>query len=267
MTWDDVSAALAATTDRLAELVAGLDDLDRQVVGTWTRGDVAAHLAHIYEFDALVAGGARTGIDDISAMPVVTAAMVAGETDRDPVALARRIRDAHDRLVAGATATGEAARDWIGGVALTPANLGAHVVSEALLHGYDLVRGQGRPWSMGSAECRLAVEGFLFPVLAQPASHDLVLDATRVAGVNCSYALAVRGGRPFYLDFADGKLTAGTDPTGSRVDCRISADARGLLLVIWGRSGQASQILRGRLLATGPKPWMGLRLNSFFRTI
>lgn len=267
MEWATISSQVAAVCERTADLLCSLQGLDRPAVGSWTVSDTAAHLTHIYEFDALIAAGGNTGIDDLRAMPTVTANMVAGETDRDPRSLATRIRAAHSRLAEAAATGADGAREWLGGVRLTPASLGAHVVSESLLHGLDLARAMGKPWPLPAAECRLALEGFLFCVLADPRSHGLVLDTDRLGRVSCRYELRVRGGGHLFLSFDRGELNASTDAPPGRVDCRISADAAALLLVTWGRSGQWSQIARGKLLATGPKPWLGLKLTSYFRDI
>jgi len=267
VSWAEVSPLVATTVDRVATLVEGLADLDRPGVGTWTAGDVAAHLVHMVEFDALAAAGVPGAIEDLASMPGLTAALVAGEADRDPASLARRLRGAAARLAGAAEQAPPGPREWIGGVALPVEGIGAHVVSEALLHGLDLARAGGRRWSLPAPESRLALDGFLFPVLADPRSHGLALDRQAVAGVRASYELVVRGGRRWFLRFDGGTLAVTLEPPAGRLDCRISADPAALLAVVWGRTGQGSQIARGKLWARGPKPWLGMRLTSYFRTI
>jgi hypothetical protein len=44
------------------------------------------------------------------------------------------------------------------------------------------------------------------------------------------------------------------------VDCHTSADAAALLLVAWGRQSQSEAIARGKLLAWGRKPWLGVEV-------
>jgi hypothetical protein len=46
------------------------------------------------------------------------------------------------------------------------------------------------------------------------------------------------------------------------VDCWISADPTAFLLVGYGRVSQWSQILRGRIVAGGRKPWLGAAFSQ-----
>jgi hypothetical protein len=49
------------------------------------------------------------------------------------------------------------------------------------------------------------------------------------------------------------------------VDCRISADPVAFLLVGYGRVSQWPQIARGKMVAWGRKPWLGVKFRSLLR--
>jgi hypothetical protein len=63
---------------------------------------------------------------------------------------------------------------------------------------------------------------------------------------------------PVVLRFDDGKLTVEA-ANGARSDCTINADPAAFLLVGYGRQSQWAPIVRGKLLASGRKPWLGLK--------
>jgi hypothetical protein len=63
--------------------------------------------------------------------------------------------------------------------------------------------------------------------------------------------------------FNDG--VAAVEPArGQTIDCHLSADPVDLMLVVYGRISQWGPIARGRLLAWGRKPWLGLRFKNLF---
>jgi hypothetical protein len=52
--------------------------------------------------------------------------------------------------------------------------------------------------------------------------------------------------------------------SGQAIDCHLWADPVALMLVVYGRIGQWGPIARGRLLAWGRKPWLGLKFKNLF---
>jgi hypothetical protein len=61
--------------------------------------------------------------------------------------------------------------------------------------------------------------------------------------------------------------TATVSGPGHPPDCWIYADPAAFLLVGYGRTGQWGQILRGRLLAGGRKPWLALRFANLLTSV
>ena len=67
-----------------------------------------------------------------------------------------------------------------------------------------------------------------------------------------------------YRFVVDGPTATASPAEGTHVrpDCVITADPVAFLLVGYGRAGQWSQILRGKLRAGGRRPWLAQRFSS-----
>ena len=65
--------------------------------------------------------------------------------------------------------------------------------------------------------------------------------------------------------FHDGDLVVTPGPPTGRVDCHLLVDPVAFLLVTWARISQWDAIPKGKLLAWGRKPWMGLKLRSLVK--
>jgi uncharacterized protein (TIGR03083 family) len=265
--WTEVRQAVGDVSGRVAALLRETADPGgRAALGTWSVGDVAAHLVHVWEFDALQAAGAPEPVDDLARLKDLTGMLVAGETDREPASLAARVQAAAARFLEVSAATGpDEVRAWIGGVKMPVDGLASHAISESLVHGHDLATATGRPWAVPRAHARMAVEGFMLRVVADPASHDFTLNRGAIGGLTACFELRVRGGSRTRLVFEGGSFRAGP-PDVRPVDCYVSADPAALLMVMWKRRSQWPAIARGQLLAWGRKPWLGLKLNGYFNT-
>jgi putative sterol carrier protein len=72
----------------------------------------------------------------------------------------------------------------------------------------------------------------------------------------------VRGGPAFRVRVEDG--TASVEPADGPADCTIHADPVTLALLVFGRTGRAHAAVRGKLVATGRRPWRALRFERSF---
>jgi hypothetical protein len=87
-----------------------------------------------------------------------------------------------------------------------------------------------------------------------------------IEGLNAVFELDVKGGSTTYFIVRDGQLTIDTDRP-ARVDCRISTDPVDYLLVGYGRKSQWGPLLKGKVLALGRKPWLGLKFGKLFESV
>lgn len=269
MDWTAIRESVGDVSGRVATLLRDTTGFDRPALGSWSVGDLASHLVHVWEFDALQATGAPEPIDDLHRLSDLTGRLVEGESDRDPARLAERV-EAASRSFLDTTAAVDPSdlRAWFGGVAMPVDGLACHAISESLLHGHDLAQATGRPWPLPARDASFAIEGFVVRVLADPASHGFVVDWDAAGDLHAVFEVRLRTGpRAFFVFDGRGKFRLDQErPPGRAVDCHILADPAALLMVVWKRRSQWSAIARGQLLAWGRRPWLGLRLVRIFRT-
>jgi hypothetical protein len=141
--------------------------------------------------------------------------------------------------------------------------LTCHLLSETIMHGYDLARAADRPWPIGPGPASMVLSGFIMQVIR--ALPPTVLVAQERAGnATATFDLRIRGSRSWHLVFTNGELRA-EDPAPRPVDCHISTDPEAMLLLMWGRRSQWRAIARGQIVAWGRKPWLGPALRSMIR--
>lgn len=257
-------AALLALAEDVATLT-GRGSLSAPVPGLeWNAGDVLAHLAvQIERFRDFVTGdrspdGDTAGIPD-GPSPVVVAEvnrrLIAGVADRDAAVLAGRLRAAVDDYLSATAAVDRSTpfRSWEGQSDVGGAT--AILIAELLVHGLDLARGLGARWTVSPTHAALAL----------PAVWALLpryLDPEAARHVRASLAFAPRGMPGVRVSIDDG--VAEVTPDGGPVDCRIHARPDDLLLLAFGRIDLGTLLRRGRLWASGRRPWIGLRAPSWF---
>jgi putative sterol carrier protein len=79
-----------------------------------------------------------------------------------------------------------------------------------------------------------------------------------------SFELRIRGANTYRMAVDRG--TAVVTGAGEKSDCVITADPVTFMLVGFGRISQWRPILRGRLRASGRKPWMAMRFATLIST-
>lgn len=264
----EARAALAAAAARMSALVRAINRPDAPALGIWNTTDLAVHISHSMDIvRSIVLASAPAG-SDIWQLSTMTTMLVAGEAERDLGAIATRIDASVAALLTAlrdGAADGDPLRPWVvEGVELPLSTVACHALTELLVHGYDLAHADGAPWPIDRAHASLAIMGFVLPVL--DALRSSLVNAEKAAGVKLTYHIVLRGGGgEAWLRFDDGDVEV-FDTAPGRVDCHLSVDPAAFLLVSFGRTGQWPPILKGKLLAYGRKPWMGLRLASLAKT-
>lgn len=275
--WDEARAALRAAGGRIPPLLAAVPDAGAHAVGAWNVADVAVHLTHPWgglphlarrDMDALRAilpevrgelgtqsGAVWTSLDQLAPW---TLAAVAAEPERDLATISATIQERmalflseefHAELSADSTP-----RPWIvEGVDVAPATFGCHVLSETLVHGYDIARAAGLPWRIEQREAACVIRGFLLVVLSQ--AHSL----QPAEGPRFCIDLRLVGDRRFFLVKDDAGMRM-EEPSDRKVDVHLRVDPVSLLLMIWSRRGIPALVARGRLVLWGPRPWAAFKL-------
>jgi uncharacterized protein (TIGR03083 family) len=256
--------ALRQAAGRAADLLRGVQHRDATAQGlTWTVSETAAHVvAEITDYAAFARGaqdaGPRLGAGDTETptqrQVAANTAQLTRFTERDLPRLADSLAPAVEDFIAAAAQRRPDDRiATSNGKSMTPPTMAAALLGELLIHGLDIARGAGIRWPISQADALRTVAG----VMALVPDY---IDRQRAAGLHVSYELRFRGG-PRYLVRVDDGAAAVSAP-GPAADCWISADPVAFLLVGYGRAGQWSQILRGKLIGGGRKPWLALAFGG-----
>ena len=132
------------------------------------------------------------------------------------------------------------------------------LLGEFEIHGRDIARALGHRWTIAPAHARLILDG------AAPVMPGLVNPAT-AAGHTATYELRIRGGTTHFWAFRDGQFSIVDELR--RPDVVLSADPVACLLVFYGRRSQWPEILRGRMLAWGRRPWLAVSFVKRFHQV
>jgi hypothetical protein len=234
----------------------------------WTAGEAAGHLAialrgftdaatgNVERWQPMIPDSDRYA-DLVGGLNRST---IAAEPSRPPRAAAAAITEAAAAYLAATADRGPSDRiptPWYGaGQSHSVLSATCLLLGEQVLHGRDIARGAGRPWSITSDDARLVFEGIraMMPIAVDPATAGDLSATYRVhVGRHSSFLVQIENGR------------ASVDPgNGSRVDCHIAGTPIALMLVGYGRISQWRAIAGGRLVAWGRKPWLGFRFVSLF---
>jgi uncharacterized protein (TIGR03083 family) len=254
--------ALRGAAARTAGLIRRVPNASAPVPGlAWDVAETAAHMVGELKHYTGFVTGARSAREhmDLEATeqtPSGRTALANSKqleefTERDLSRLADMLVGAADDFIAAAAQRPPSEGVLTStGLTMTVPTMTTALLGEQLIHGLDIARAAGLPWEISPDDARLVIAGVMAMV------PDYV-DRQRAAGLHVSYELRFRGGPRYRLAIDDGRAVV-SEP-GPKVDCWISADPVAFLLVGYGRTGQWGQILRGKIVAAGRKPWLGLK--------
>jgi len=267
--WPAARRAVAVAAPRFSALLRSARSPEAPALGEWDVTQLALHVSHAADTVAAMAQGGGNLLDHISGLSSLTGVMVAGEGRRSLDEVADRVDASVARFLAAMEAADAAGDDglraWmVRGTEMPLSSLTCHVLNELTVHGGDIARAEGVPWPIERSHAVLSLEGFLFPALHNLGRSMVLQD--RAGRARARFEVRVRGGGRAWLRFFDGDLAVEAAPEGP-VDCHLSVDPAAFLLVAWGRTSQWPAIARGQLLAWGPKPWLGLQMRSWVRTL
>jgi uncharacterized protein (TIGR03083 family) len=263
ISWPQGQQALGEEARRVTALLRTIKDPHPAALGQWSLGEVAAHLSQVWaELPRLARGERPALIHDVRELAEATMRGVRAEPERDLNVLADRIAaSAAHYLTSCAGADPEAPRTWIvHGVTVPQSLFTYHLLSETVVHGYDIARAAGYRWRIDPCRAVMAVQGFLIPIV-RALPGRAVVDPAKAARLRAGYELRIRTGDSFRFVFHDGTLSVNAS-AGDSVDCHISADPVALLLVAWNRQSRWHAIATGKLLAWGRKPWLAARFKG-----
>lgn len=257
-----VCEAIEELTPRVADLVEQVTAPSANVVGTpdWPLAELAAHVASVpsayADWNDRGVGRWASSPDDMERASIEARSHLHGASMVECGAALRHGGELLVQLIRGHEPTDRI--PFHCGTTVTAAELGGAAIGELLIHGRDLARTLGRPWSVTADHAVLVLAGYL------SALPEFV--APLASGHTATYEIRLRDTRGFMRwRFEDGALdTRWSAPTPN--DTVLVADPATLLLVFMGRVSQWSAIARGRILSFGRRPWLALSLTSRLQT-
>ena len=260
---DTMTLARAALRDVVPSLVALLQsasDANAASVGTWTVGDVAAHVSHVFRADTDAIAGRPVPEATVTKAGIAEATekLLADDCERDPATLADRIGTLANEFDDVASHPQSPNVDWLQGIRLPPSAVACHLLNECLIHGHDIAKAIGRPWQIQRHHALLAVENGVLPLIAA-LPPSAFLNHEKAGSFRARLELRLRGGQGVVMVFDRGSLTLDA-PDAGHIDAHISADPAALMLVFIGRQGIWKPLLEGKLVAWGRRPWKLARM-------
>ncbi len=279
--WQQGQDALRDVVGQVTTLLRSIEDPGAPAVGQWNLGEVAMHLSQVWvnlpavarqdlsPVHELLPSTADTGggamIRDIWDLGDLMILGVKSDPERDLKVLADRIEARAEKYFSECAEALDAPHPWfVQGVTLRRSTLTYNLLSETVIHGYDIAHAAGRKWKIEPAHAAMALEGLVIPAIQASDPRTFVNEA-KAAGLRATYNVRIRGGSSFYFIFEDGAVTI-EEPSARTVDCHISADPVAFLLVAWERQSQWAAIAQGKLMAWGRKPWLGFQFKGLLRT-
>jgi len=281
--WADAQETLRNAVTRLTTMLRTIPASTSTVLGEWNPTEVAMHLSQAWTvvpgmarrdlsralevLPGMAATASGSLIAHIGELADMTKLGVGSDPERDLGVLADRIDErAAEFFAASSGAPPDEQVAWlVEGSTVSRRTLTCHLLNETIVHGYDIARAAGVPWTIERSHAAMVLAGFIIPVLQSLDPHAMV-DQAKAAGLQVTYDVRLRGGARFYFVFDDGALQI-VPPAGRRVDCRLSVDPVAMLLVGWGRRSQWPAIAKGQIVAWGRRPWLGPRFSSLIRTV
>lgn len=255
---DIVSAALVRNAEVLASLLRQVRDPTPRAIGIWSIGETANHVAGSHRYFLAAARG-EAALESLDEVDASNARSLAEDPERDLSVLADRLQ-AGARELAGyaGTVAGNPIVGPFTGVQVPLSTLLAIELGEVLVHGYDIARAARLPWRIETSDALAAHRQFV-------ALLPYLLDQRRSEGVRLTVELRIRGMQPVRITVRDGVLELGR-PAGQKVDFTMSVDPAVYLLMSFNRVNPLGQLLRGRLLVWGRRPWKVRTFQSIFNT-
>ena len=263
-------SALREAAVRTANLLRSVPDGNIAVPGlSWTVAEAAAHLVSDADHYKGFITGERDAHRYLALAPnahtpaertvVGNAQLLKEFTERDLSRLTDQLIPAIESFIAaGGQRNPEERILTETGLSMTVPMMTAALLGEQLVHGLDIARAVKAGWPISPSDALFVIAGIMALV-------PEYVDRQRTAGLHLVYELRFRRGPRYRLEIDDGAATVGL--AGRRVDCWISADPVSFLLVGFGRIGQWGPTLRGKIIAGGRKPWLGLKFGSLLTSV
>lgn len=132
-------------------------------------------------------------------------------------------------------------------------------VNELHIHGRDVARATGAPWTVSPADAALFFKLLLLGVTSYGYGRLLDWDRPERPG-RIAVEFRSRHTAPVAMVLTDGRVTV--EEPGRAIDVKLFFDPVTLNLMLFGRVGRTRAALTGRVVVWGRRPWL---LPAFMR--
>jgi Mycothiol maleylpyruvate isomerase N-terminal domain len=261
---------VATTGAQFVELVAA-SDANAMATEDWSVADTAAHVAtislmytHLVRFDEPAIAGVQrqvltTNVDNVSDLNAMT---LKAFTERDTATLAERLRSDIDEILRATEDVDPSTPvTWLGDSRVPICGVLAHLVNELQIHGRDIARATGTPWTIPPADAALFFEVFFVEMLRHEVGHLLDNDEPPS---DRRIAVEFRSRHTTPVTIVLHKGVVSVEEPGGATDLRIFFDPPAFNLMLFHRISKARAALTGKVVVWGRRPWL---LPRFLRTV
>jgi hypothetical protein len=258
-TREELRARIALAHDRFDFLVRTADPLAQPPGSRWTVQQVAAHVLTIANrYHEVAQGGMYRPADTPTGVAALNQAELEAALGPVPVladqlrALTADIDGYFDTLTGDCPTIPFHGGGFIGGTTAQTNWLG-----ELLLHGQDIARAVKSPWELNERDMLLIARGLMqiAPIFLRsetPASTDVCV------------ALQVSEARPYLMRIMEGAVETRERRQSDRPDAVLRTPASTLTQLLYQRIGPFAATRRGLRVVGGRRPWLALKLQSYF---
>lgn len=249
---EDVAGSIAAMLRSLPDTSVRIPNSE------WSVGEAGAHLVTAQELltEGLQGASSPYGDGHAATFASVNAQLLAEFPERDGARIAALLVDRTRSFLEASANYPVQYRIHSHFGAMDLPTWTSYMLVHLLMHGCSIAKALGLPLPLQPIHADLSVP-FLKVVMPRGFNKDA---APRL---RACVEVRIRGGRRFAVILHDGSATVEDAPTRS-ADCYLSADPLAFFLVLFGIERQWGSIARGKLVAWGRKPWLALRLKTFF---
>lgn len=267
--WDATRAALRDSGERFTKLVRSCDP-QTWATRDWSIADTVAHVTTIAHREAARARsgdgddappypwnvvGGQIRVTTVDTLNVLNEQILARFTERDPLVLCEQLRThIDDMLDASQGLDPEHPVPWLGGSQAPLAGIFAHLTNELQIHGWDIARATGSQWTIPSAYAARFLDVFVAGLVRNGMGRLLAKDGP-VPRRRIAVALRSRYLTPLAFVLFPGGAVGLADPD-SAVDVRVRLEPATFNLMMFGRISWLRAALAGKVVVSGPRPWL-----------
>jgi uncharacterized protein (TIGR03083 family) len=250
---------IAAALERFDRLLRSADPQARIPGGEWTVAQLGAHMVSItHRYRQAIRGEDYRRAMSVTDMDVINQAEMEALVAPVPE-LADQIRAVAGEMDDWFDAHGDEpdVAQFHGGAMISGLTAQTNWLGELVMHGSDVARAVKAPFRMDERDMLLVARGMM------EYGHGFLRPDVSPA-TNVCVALKIPGARPYLIHIHDGIAEFRARTPGDRPDSVMRVHASTLTELFYKRIGQFTAARQGLFIVGGRRPWVALKLASYF---